>query len=277
MIKIIKSEAPEKLMKNGSVQTKIDRDEYLKNKLKYDSGELKFEALSTIYNSDIVRETLDCIQKNKCCYCETKSTRSNSDVEHFRPKAAYSSVFKGKSMYPGYFWLAYDWDNLFLACQVCNQIFKNDFFPIVDENTRAQVNDFNIRNESSLFIHPSNDDPENEIEYRESIPFGKTEKGKKTIAYLGFGSLEHGKEFGIDYSKKHKIRINRLFEEREIYYQEKAKIYQTIKLLEKKGELDFEGIEVLNGLKNIINNAQQEHSEWSSMIKCAVKNEFKEY
>lgn len=276
MIKITKDLAPEKLIKNGSAQTKIDLEEYSNNKAKYDSGVSKFEALSSIYNSDIVRETLETIQKNKCCYCETKSTRSNSDVEHFRPKAAYSSDFKGKSMYPGYFWLAYNWDNLFLACQVCNQIFKNDFFPIEDENTRAQLNDFKIEKETSLFVHPSIDEPENEIEYRESIPYGKTVKGKKTIAYLGFGSLEHGKEFNLEYSPKHKIRINRLFEERETFYQEKAKIYQTIKLLETI-ELDVEGLQVLNSLKNIIKNAQELDSEWSAMIKCGVKNEFKEY
>lgn len=276
MIKIIKGEAPKKLVEKGVEKTKSDRIEYAENKSKYDSGELKFEALSSIYNSDVVRETLEVIQKNKCCYCETKSTRSNSDVEHFRPKAAYSSDFKGKSMYPGYFWLAYDWDNLFLACQVCNQIFKNDFFPIEDETKRAQLNNFSIENEKTFLVHPSKNEPDEEIEYRGSIPFGKTEKGKKTIAYLGFGSLEHGKEFGLEYSSKHKIRINRLFEERETFYQEKSKIYQTIKLLETK-ELDMEGLQILNSLKDIIKNAQKLDSEWSAMIQCAVKNNFEEY
>lgn len=276
MIKIIKEEAPKALVKKGAEKTKSDLIEFAKNKLEYDAGTLKFEASSSIYNSDIVRQTLEAIQKNKCCYCETKSTRSNNDVEHFRPKAAYSSDFKGISKYPGYFWLAYDWDNLFLACQVCNQIFKNDFFPIKDETTRAQLKDFNIENENSLFVHPSKDEPEEEIEYRESIPFGKTEKGKKTIAYLGFGSLEHGKEFGIEYSDKHKIRINRLFEERELFYQEKAKIFKTIQLLETI-QLDIEGLQVLNSLKDIISNAQELDAEWSAMIQCAVKNEFKGY
>lgn len=276
MIKIVKDAAPEKLLNKGSAQTIIDIEKYSNNKEKYNSGELKFEALSWIYNSDIVRETLENVQKNKCCYCETKSTRSNSDVEHFRPKAAYSSSFKGNSLYPGYFWLAYDWDNLFLACQVCNQIFKNDFFPIEIEHTRAQLNDFKIDNEVSLFVHPSKDEPEDEIEYRESLPFGKTEKGKKTIAYLGFGSLEHGKEFGIEYSQKHKIRINRLFEEREAFYKEKATIYETIKLLEIE-QLGPEGLNVLKGLRDIIENATKADSVWSSMIKCAVKNDFKEF
>lgn len=274
MIKIIKEEAPEKLITKGTAKTKIDHKSYLENKLEYDSGNLKFEAVSDIYNSDIVRDGLEYVQKNKCCYCETKSTRSNSDVEHFRPKAAYSSSFKGKSLYPGYFWLAYDWSNLFLACQVCNQIFKNDFFPIEKESTRAQLNNFEIKNEVSLFVHPSEDEPEDEIEYKESVPFGKTKKGKNTIAYLGFGSIEHGKDFGIEYSDKHKIRITRLFEEREKFYNEKALIFASIQIFESM-ELNKAQSDHLILLKQIMENATKENSVWSSMIKCAIKNEFK--
>jgi uncharacterized protein (TIGR02646 family) len=276
MIKILKNEAPEILTNRGLAETLTDFEKYNANKAKYDSGEIKFEALSSIYNSDAVREKLEDIQKNKCCYCETKSTRSNSDVEHFRPKAAYSSTFKGGSNYPGYFWLAYDWDNLFLACQVCNQIFKNDFFPIAVETTRAQLNNFNIDDEIPVFIHPSIDDPEQEIEYRESIPFGIKERGKKTIAYLGFGSIEHGREFNIEYSKKHKIRIKRLVEEREKYYREKKLIFDAIKVLE-NDEPTEEKTDLINSFKKVIDYAMKEDSVWSSMIKCAVKNDFKFY
>ena len=276
MIRIIKTAAPEHLIQKGTLQKNIDLGKFELEKDKYFSGELKFEANDTIYNSDFVREALEGIQKNKCCYCESKSTRSNIDVEHFRPKKAYSHSFNGASLYPGYFWLAYDWDNLFLACQVCNQIFKNDFFPISEEKTRAQTNNLLIDNEIPFFVHPSIDEPENEIEYIESIPKGKSEKGRKTIAFLGFGSVEHGKEFNIEYSKKHKIRINRLIEEREKFYKEKSKIYLTIKLLETK-HLDSDELHVLNGLKSIITKAQESDSEWSSMIRCAVKKEFKTY
>lgn len=274
MIKIIKHEAPEILIKKGSLETKAELIEFEANKEKYYNGELKFEAKNSIYNNESVRENLEKIQHNKCCYCETKSTRSNMDVEHFRPKTAYSKTFKGNSYYPGYFWLAYDWNNLFLACQVCNQIFKNDFFPIEDEETRAQLNNLSTENELPFFVHPSFDEPEDDIEYIESIPIGKTEKGKKTIAFLGFGSVEHGKEFNIEYNAKQKIRINRLLEEREKFYREKAKIYETITLLEAQ-ELDENGIETLNSLIQIIKNAQEKDSEWSSMIKCAVKKDFK--
>lgn len=276
MIKIIKEEAPENLVSRGTIATNLDFQKFNAEKEKYFSGELKFEANNSIYNSDVVREALEEIQNNKCCYCETKSTRSNIDVEHFRPKTAFSSDYKGVSKYPGYFWLAYDWNNLFLACQVCNQIFKNDFFPIEVENTRAQTNNCDIKDEVPLFIHPSIDEPEIEIKYRESVPFGITEKGKKTIAYLGFGSVEHGKRLGIDYSEKHKRRIIRLADEREKYYREKELIFDTIKIFEnmvKSEETD----NLLIALKKSIEDAVKADAVWSSMIKCAVDNNFKFY
>jgi uncharacterized protein (TIGR02646 family) len=277
MIKIVKAEAPVNLVRRGQAEKESDLEKFNAEIEKYLSGELKFEAKDSIYNSDAVRNTLEGLQYNKCCYCETKSTRSNIDVEHYRPKTAYSTDFiGGNSKYPGYFWLAYDWDNLFLACQVCNQVFKNDFFPLENEDTRAQLNDLSIDAEKPIFVHPSLDEPEDEIEYIESIPRGKKLKGKLTIAYLGFGSIEHGQEFNIDYSPKLQIRINRLKEEREKYYNTLKLIFNTIRVLENK-ILNEEETQTLISLRKLIEDSQSNDSEWASMARYAVKSEFKFY
>lgn len=54
----------------------------------------------------------------KCAYCEAPTdVVAHGDVEHFRPKSVY-------------WWLAYCYDNFLYACQVCNQTFKGDHFPI---------------------------------------------------------------------------------------------------------------------------------------------------
>ncbi|MBI1786218.1 MAG: hypothetical protein HYR60_01540, partial [Acidobacteria bacterium] len=54
----------------------------------------------------------------KCAYCESKiDTVAHGDVEHFRPKSVY-------------WWLAYCYDNHLYACQICNQVFKKDRFPV---------------------------------------------------------------------------------------------------------------------------------------------------
>lgn len=59
----------------------------------------------------------------KCAYCEASTeTVAHGDVEHFRPKSVY-------------WWLAFCYDNYLFACQLCNQTFKGDNFPVF--GTRA--------------------------------------------------------------------------------------------------------------------------------------------
>jgi hypothetical protein len=54
----------------------------------------------------------------KCAYCEAiTEVVAHGDVEHYRPKSVY-------------WWLAYTYDNYLYACQICNQIYKSDNFPV---------------------------------------------------------------------------------------------------------------------------------------------------
>lgn len=54
----------------------------------------------------------------KCAYCEADTAVvAHGDVEHFRPKSSY-------------WWLAYCYDNYTFCCQVCNQTYKGDSFPV---------------------------------------------------------------------------------------------------------------------------------------------------
>src|SRR5687768_16401150 len=60
-----------------------------------------------------VREALWNMQGKKCCYCERyRDEVLESDIEHFRPKAGIQGVKAG-----GYWWLAYEWNNLFFSCR----------------------------------------------------------------------------------------------------------------------------------------------------------------
>ena len=57
---------------------------------------------------------------NKCAYCEAPtSVVAFGDVEHYRPKSIY-------------WWLTYCYDNYLVSCQICNQRFKRDLFPILN-------------------------------------------------------------------------------------------------------------------------------------------------
>lgn len=54
----------------------------------------------------------------KCAYCEASTdVVAHGDVEHFRPKSIY-------------WWLAFTFDNYLFSCQICNQTYKGDQFPI---------------------------------------------------------------------------------------------------------------------------------------------------
>ena len=63
----------------------------------------------------------------KCAYCESlAATVAHCDVEHFRPKSIY-------------WWLAYCYDNYLFSCQLCNQSYKSDEFPVSKRMTAPTV------------------------------------------------------------------------------------------------------------------------------------------
>ena len=62
---------------------------------------------------------------DKCAYCEAPTSLvAYGDVEHYRPKSIY-------------WWLAYNYDNYLVSCQLCNQKFKKAKFPVRNNRLRA--------------------------------------------------------------------------------------------------------------------------------------------
>src|SRR5207248_2896103 len=72
------------------------------------------------------------------------------DVEHFRPKGGYKQRETDELKRPGYYWLAYAWDNLFCSCQLCNQRFKRNLFPLRDGRRRARSHTHKLDKEQPL-------------------------------------------------------------------------------------------------------------------------------
>ena len=92
-----------------------------------------------IYGHDEVRAALRTAQHSKCCYCESKITHITEDVEHYRPKGAVrQSPHDARPLSPGYYWLAYEWKNLYLSCSICNSSHKRDLFPLKNPERRAR-------------------------------------------------------------------------------------------------------------------------------------------
>jgi len=118
---------------------------------------------------DAAKDDLLALAHYKCVYCDRylftsapeKKILLHSSVDHHRPK-------KG-----GYWWLAYEWSNLYILCTPCNR-HKRGTFPIGNEKAKAPIlrqadgskafdmSQFpadcpTLQNENPLYLHPEID------------------------------------------------------------------------------------------------------------------------
>ena len=150
--------------------------------------EIKAKDFPSHWLEDDVRLALWRYQHKKCCYCERiRDPKREPDVEHFRPKTEVDGVGK-----PGYWWLAYDWSNLFFSCKKCNQT-KLAQFPMV-EGAHVRTPSGNVSTEKPVLPHPVDDNPEDFISFRWefeplpiAVPIGKDNlhRGERSITILG--------------------------------------------------------------------------------------------
>ena len=173
---------PAKLLNNGSLQTHRDCNAYDESPEEYESGAKRFPRKS-YYNWKIVKDALWRMHHGKCCYCEKRIEPADLHVEHFRPRGAFRQTSDGDHEYPGYYWLAYSWDNLLLACPTCNRT-KSSKFPLKCPNLRARSHNDDLGDEAPMLVNPAVDDPRDHIRFRDDAPYPLTEQGKCTINEL---------------------------------------------------------------------------------------------
>jgi uncharacterized protein (TIGR02646 family) len=108
-----------------------------------------------------LKDVLKSLSNNKCWYCETIEHRSDTAVDHYRPK---NRVLECPS-HPGYWWLAFDWSNFRFSCQYCNE-FRTDTstgtrrgkgttFPLLDETKRV-FSPGDLSSEEPVLLDPTN-------------------------------------------------------------------------------------------------------------------------
>ncbi len=130
------------------------------------------------YRHDDLKVALEALFFDKCAYCETRLGVAGSwDVEHFRPKGRVAERLN----HHGYFWLAYSWENLYPACELCNQrrkdlrrwndpltgptLGKFDQFPLEAEAQRAMTWHDDLSLEKPLLIDPCDPDEDPEAHF----------------------------------------------------------------------------------------------------------------
>lgn len=225
----------------------------------YDRGERDFEFDSGIYGAKSVKNRLIKAQHKKCCFCEARITHvSYGDVEHFRPKGGYRQEAEDDLAKPGYYWLAYDWSNLFLSCQICNQRFKRNFFPLIDPGQRATSHQEDIKQEEPLFVNPADDEPEDFIGFREEFPFAVNgnRRGDKTITAIGLERTD------LEEMRRDRLKVIRLAQGTVEEWTERQKADPS--------SLSAEERRLLRGWKDFLDECTQDGAQFASMARAAL-------
>ena len=170
--------------------------------------------ISSIYKDKYIKKQYYLASKScfagKCAYCEANITDfQRGDIEHFRPKLGVTDendnpvivdYGHGLTQHKGYYWLAYEIDNLLLSCEICNQpsvikeekIGKHNRFP-VEDNVYSITENKKVM-EKPLLINPLNEDPSEFIivdpENGFMRPKNESKKGEITIKVLGLNIRE---------------------------------------------------------------------------------------
>ncbi|MCP4572661.1 MAG: hypothetical protein GY838_09955 [bacterium] len=132
------------------------------------------------YNNKVWRELKDWLLEHvfhkKCAYCESKDRATTHDAaEHWRPKDKVTVnnevvELRDGNRHPGYWWLAYAWQNLVPSCDRCNGPGgKMNEFPVENEhvlNDALASHDLDEA-EVPLLLHPYNEGrkPEDHLKF----------------------------------------------------------------------------------------------------------------
>jgi uncharacterized protein (TIGR02646 family) len=121
------------------------------------------------------------VSHGKCAYCESLLSTAGGEISHFRPKSIY-------------WWLAYEWRNLFVTCPDCIR-HKSNLFPaknqfVIAELAGKSISELN-RSERPLLLDPCIDFPHEHLTYEVNklkktvMMLSQSERGKITIQTLG--------------------------------------------------------------------------------------------
>lgn len=192
MIRIHKSRTPPAILRERG------RRETQRLKALYDASPAEYRSKSlpikrNIYGALSVKNALRKDQHEKCAFCESKFSHIGyGDVEHLRPKRGYKQNSRDRLCYPGYYWLAYEWSNLFYSCQLCNQRFKRNLSPLQNTRQRARSHHHDIGAEKPLLVDPAAVDPSLFVTFLNEYahPVEGSAIGRTTMTVLGLNRKE---------------------------------------------------------------------------------------
>ncbi len=256
MIRVNKpATAPVKLTTDGKNKRRSHSTAYTRDPYAYTSGSKKFDFDPKIYAHPTVKQALIKAQHSKCCFCE-RLIGTDGDVEHFRPKQAYKQKIGEPLQRPGYYWLAYEWDNLYLSCPSCNQRHKQNLFPLQNSTKRAINHNQSIKHEQTLFIDPGQENPEDFIGFRGEVPFAMAGnlRGKETIKALKLAE--------------------RALPEARLGQLQKLKVLHQLAFQISVDPKNTELNQLVADAKQELEKAVKDNAEFAAAARCAIKTNF---
>jgi uncharacterized protein (TIGR02646 family) len=131
-----------------------------------------------------VYEDLAGLFLGKCAFCESPLVSQQVLVDHLRPKAQAVNL-DGLVSADHYWWLAYEWTNLYPMCERCSQM-KGSRFPVRGPRAGPEAIGEALLAEEPLLLDPCQDDPEQHLVYDQSgLVASATERGRVTIEVFG--------------------------------------------------------------------------------------------
>lgn len=123
----------------------------------------------------------------KCAYCEVRPLGADSEVDCFRPRLGARGS-DGESSPDHYWWLAIEWDNLYLCCPVCNK-YKGTHFPVDGPRATAGASGRILRRERYLLIDPCHLHPNKYLVFEKDgrvlpLPWLQEEFNKDELGFL---------------------------------------------------------------------------------------------
>ena len=247
MNKIFKKEEAPEVLRTKGVEL---RDSLI---AQADAGNTAFCFDNKVFAHKTVKEQMMEDQHRKCAYCEQYKNGDFGCVEHYRPKGGYDLGAGTPLQQPGYYWLAYEWQNLLFSCSECNTSYKRNHFPLVNENAR-DIEHRDITNEEPAIINPVTTDPGDHIEFSEFIIRPKMIDGQESIQ----GKTTIG-VFRLNDRNDLKERRRNFWER----YQDIHKLLEICQMTQRS-----DGIAIC---QRLISEMQGEASEFCGMFKYQVK------
>jgi uncharacterized protein (TIGR02646 family) len=150
-----------------------------------DRRQLTFAFNPAVYASQRVRAALTELFQGKCAFCESSLLGATSmEVVHLRP--SQSTLDLDGTLAPDhYWWLAYEWDNLYASCPACAQI-RGTRFPVRAKRLSPHTAGPKLDAEDPLLLDPCRDEPERHLLYlKDGTVVSDTDRGRATCDVYG--------------------------------------------------------------------------------------------